>query len=65
MMCPKCRKITGWLFLVVGLVFLLRDLGVWSFNFWGIQWYTAVFVIWGLTKVCSSGCADCNKMGKK
>lgn len=36
----------GWLVLIVGILFLLQDFGTW--NFWGIHWYTAAFVIVGL-----------------
>lgn len=48
---------TGWLVLLVGILFLLRDLGGW--DFWGITAWTAIFVIVGLTMICSSGCSAC------
>jgi hypothetical protein len=32
--------------LVIGVLFLLRDLNVW--DFWNISWWTAVFVLMGL-----------------
>jgi hypothetical protein len=32
--------------LVVGILFLLRDLNVW--NFFNIQWFTVLFVLFGL-----------------
>ena len=43
---------------IIGVVFLLGDLGIW--NFWNIQWYTAAFIVFGVVKLCSSCCPDCN-----
>ena len=66
-MCNKCMKMSGVIVLVLGLVFLSVDLGF--FNFWGINWWTAVFVLAGLAKMGCSKCPDCQamhgKMGKK
>jgi len=59
--CSKCMKIGGVLLLVFGVLFLLRDLDVW--NFWNIQWWTALFVLFGVMKLGSSSCPDCQ--GKK
>ncbi len=55
--CGKCMKIGGAVFLVLGVLFLLRDLGVW--NFWNIQWWTVLFLLVGLIKF--KGCKDCEK----
>ena len=71
MMCGKCRKGSGWTVLIVGILLLLQNLGVW--NIWGIQWYTFAFVLWGLFAIGSSCCSHCNscsapapaKKGKK
>ena len=62
--CKKCVMVVGILLLVVGLLFLLVDLGVW--NFFNIQWWTALFLLAGLVHVAMSGCADCCKVkGRK
>ena len=59
--CRKCMKIGGVLVLAFGVLFLLRDLGIWSF--WNIQWWTVLFVLIGVIKLGSSSCSDCQ--GKK
>jgi hypothetical protein len=56
-------KMFGLVFLILGVVFLLADLGKW--NFWGIQWWTALFLIIGLGYFCKSSCPECIKMCKK
>lgn len=56
-MCGKCSNASGWILLVLGVVFLLTDFGVWTF--WGISWWSALLVVWGLGKVCSAHCHDC------
>ena len=60
MMCGKCVKIVGAIFLVLGVVFLLGDLGYW--DFWNIEWYTALFIIVGVTHLASAGCSDCKAL---
>ena len=55
--CDKCLKICGVLFVALGVLFLLQDLGIW--NFWNISWYTALFVVIGVAHLGSSTCADC------
>jgi len=62
-MCDKCTKMSGALILVVGVLFLLRDLGIW--NFWDVQWWTALFLLFGLGKLCGAGCPECKSMCKK
>ncbi|MBI5389937.1 hypothetical protein HZB02_00425 [Candidatus Woesearchaeota archaeon] len=59
--CKKCTTVGGVLFLVAGLLFLLQDLGTW--NFWGVSWYTVLFLLWGLGSVCKSKCPDCQACG--
>jgi len=54
---------SGALILVVGVLFLLRDLGIW--NFWDVQWWTALFLLFGLGKLCGAGCPECKSMCKK
>jgi len=66
--CKKCMMIGGAVFLVLGVVFLLQDLGKWDFL--GINWYTALFIVVGIGHLGSSHCADCEaartgKAGKK
>ena len=58
-----CPTWFGVLVLVVGVLFLLRDFLVW--DFWNISWYTAAFLLIGLTAGCSSGCPECKKLKKK
>jgi len=55
--CPKCNAINGWGFLVLGVLFLLVDLGVWAF--WGISWWTALFLWIGVGAYGHGHCKDC------
>ena len=43
----KCCPLCAWIILVVGVLYLLKDLGVANLTF-GIQWYTVLFVLMGL-----------------
>lgn len=63
--CNKCIKIGGAVFLALGILFLLRDLGVWGF--WNIQWWTALLIAVGVGHLASANCADCQavRMGGK
>jgi len=61
--CKKCMTTGGILFLIVGLLFLLVDLGVWTF--YGIQWWTALFLIFGLGHLGHSNCPQCRAVGVK
>ena len=63
MMCTKCCKMCGGLFLLFGILFLLADLGIWAF--WGIQWYTVLFLLAGLGGVAMGGCPHCEKLRSK
>ena len=63
MMCGKCCKVSGWIFLIVGILFLLVDLGRWAF--WNIQWWTALFVVMGVMSIAKAGCKDCQSSAKK
>ena len=51
--------------LVLGVLFLLRDINIW--NFWNIQWWTALFVVVGIGQLGSANCKNCQamRMGKK
>jgi len=57
--CAKCCKMGGGLFLLVGVLFLLVDLGMW--DFWGIQWWTAAFLLLGVGKLGIAHCKACMK----
>jgi len=65
MCCNKCMKIGGILFVVLGLLFLLQDLAIW--DFWSISWYTALFLIVGISGFAMSKCPECHavRSGKK
>jgi len=56
-MCKKCMLFKGLLLLVLGVLFLLRDLNVW--NFWNIQWWTVAFLLMGLTLFVVNKCPKC------
>ncbi|MFH1064514.1 MAG: hypothetical protein V1729_05515 [Candidatus Woesearchaeota archaeon] len=51
------------LLLLLGVAFLLKDLGVW--NFWGVNWWTALILFFGLSHGCSAHCPMCKEMRKK
>ena len=55
--CSNCLKIGGASFLVLGVIFLLRDFNIW--DFWGIQWWTAAFVVIGIGTLGSAHCPNC------
>jgi len=58
--CKKCSGMFAAVLLVLGILFLLRDLNVW--NFWNIQWWTAIFLLAGICGLCMKGCPDCQAM---
>ena len=60
--CSKCKMICGVLMLLAGVLFLLRDLGMW--DFWNIQWWTVVFLLMGVGALAQKSCPDCQKMCK-
>ena len=59
MMCGKCNKAGGWIFLLVGILFLLGDLGVLSFFGDTLRWWTAFFVVGGIMMLASGSCSSC------
>ena len=61
--CKHCMKLGGILLLVFGVLFLLRDFEVW--NFWNIQWWTVLFILFGVMKLGSSSCPKCQGQEKK
>ena len=56
-------KTAGIALLVLGIIFLLVDLGKW--DFWGIQWWTALIIFAGLMKIGCSHCKACDMKKKK
>ena len=60
--CAKCNKVCGLLMLLAGILFLLRDLAIW--DFWGVQWWTVLFLLFGIGGVAGSSCKECQKMKK-
>jgi len=60
--CKKCSMITALLFLVLGVLLLLRDLGVW--DPWNVQWATGLFLILGVTGIAKTKCPDCQALKK-
>jgi len=52
----------GVLLLVLGLIFLVVDLEYW--NFFGIQWWTALFLLMGVAKLGHGSCAECQAVSK-
>ena len=61
--CKKCQGICGFVFLVLGVLFLLRDLNIWSF--WNVQWWTALFIWLGVSALAMRACSDCQAMKRK
>ena len=57
--CHKCTHACGWMFLILGVLFLLQDLGIWMF--FGINWWTALFVVYGFSCIAKSKCKACMK----
>ncbi|NQV09064.1 hypothetical protein HQ529_04390 [Candidatus Woesearchaeota archaeon] len=53
----------GLLALVFGVLFLLQDLGVWAF--WGVNWWTVLFLLAGVGTFGTTGCPTCKAEKKK
>jgi len=53
--CPICNsgvcKLCAIVAILIGVCFLLQDLGKW--DFWGLSWYTVGFLIIGLGSLIS------------
>jgi hypothetical protein len=50
----------GGLLLALGVAFLLVDLGTWTF--WGVSWWSALFLLMGVGHLGKANCKDCKKM---
>ncbi len=46
----KCPNWAGWATLIVGILYLLQD-NDFVLSWWKVNWWTALFVIWGLCAV--------------
>ncbi len=55
--CAKCHRACGWIVFILGVLFLLRDFGIW--DFWGVSWWTALFLVCGFGGIAQAGCKDC------
>lgn len=60
--CENCSKGGAILILVVGILFLLKDVNIFD---WGISWYTAAFLIVGLGHLGMASCKSCQAVMKK
>ncbi|MFC1723807.1 hypothetical protein ACFL0V_06720 [Nanoarchaeota archaeon] len=60
MCCTKCGKGMAAVLLLLGILFILRDLGVW--NFFNIQWWTALFLVAGFAMLGMHCCPECREM---
>lgn len=54
-----CKLSIGIGLVVAGFLFLLKDLGKW--DFWGIQWWTVLFLIIGAKMICRCCCKEYDK----
>lgn len=57
MCCRKCSIISGVLLLLIGVGYLLADLGYWTF--WGLSWWTVAFLLAGIAYLAMSCCRGC------
>ncbi len=55
--CMKCQKVSSILFLLLGIAFIMVDLGVWTF--WDIKWWSALLIIMGIGGLAATTCKDC------
>ena len=40
----------NWVVLIIGILYLIKDIMNWDY-WWSLNWWTAVFLIWGLAAV--------------
>ena len=48
-----CPAWFGWVVLIVGILYLLEDMG--TIAFWKFNWWTVMFILWGLMCVMGDG----------
>ena len=58
--CKKCIGVCGWIFLVLGILYMLTDFGF--ITFWKLNWWTALFLVVGITHLAMNKCPDCCAM---
>jgi hypothetical protein len=51
-----CMKWVGWTMLIVGVLYLLSDLNIFSWFGSTFSWFTIVFILIGLKMVCMNMC---------
>ncbi len=56
-MCRKCTMGSAVLLLLLGAIFLSVDFGFWSF--FGISWWTALFLVMGIVFLLKEQCDSC------
>lgn len=51
--CAGCPMNQTWaiIILIIGVLYLLQDLGVAAVSFWTFKWYTIMFLIIGLMAI--------------
>jgi hypothetical protein len=54
--CGKCNcmRVLGWVMLVIGVLYLLSDLGLFTWFGATFSWFTVVFILAGLKLLCWS-----------
>ena len=62
-LCEKCISITGVVLLIVGILFLLKDVGLW--NFWNLNWWTVGFLLLGIGYLGTKACPACKDLRMK
>lgn len=60
--CKHSMGFFGIAMLVFGIAFLIADLTTW--NFWGVQWWSVLFILFGLAHLMGGAC-KCNNEDKK
>ena len=61
-LCHNCKQHSGIGLLIIGIAYLLVDLGVWTA--WGVSFWTTLTIYVALAMFLSTLCADC-KIDKK
>ncbi|MBS3107007.1 hypothetical protein J4419_05090 [Candidatus Woesearchaeota archaeon] len=61
-MCKTYHGLCAYTLTALGILFLLRDLGaLGTWNFWGIQWWTALILLAGLCGLMGHGHCCCHE----
>ncbi len=62
LLCKKCATLSGGLAILLGIAFLLADLGLWTF--WNINWWTGAFLLLGFVFLLQANCKSCQDLIK-